>query len=136
MLQPKKTKYRKLQRMRGSLKGNATRGTEISFGTYALKATTRGYLNSREIEAARRAIARSVKRGGEIWIRIFPDKPVTKKASEVPMGGGKGGVEYYVAPIKPGRILFEMAGVTPEVAKEALSLASYKLSVKTKIVTL
>lgn len=136
MLQPNKTKYRKSQRLRGSLKGVASRGNTIAFGTYALKAVSRGYINSRQIEAARRAISRSVKRGGEIWIRIFPDKPVTKKAAEVPMGSGKGSVEYYVAPIKPGRILFEMAGVTPEIANEALSLAGYKLSVKTKIVTL
>ena len=135
MLQPKKTKYRKSQRLRGSLKGVASRGTSIAFGTYGLKAVSRGYINSRQIEAARRAISRSVKRGGEVWIRIFPDKPVTKKASEVPMGGGKGSVEYYVAPVKPGRILFEMSGVTAEVANEALSLAGYKLSVKTKVVT-
>ncbi|MCD5375062.1 50S ribosomal protein L16 [Candidatus Gracilibacteria bacterium] len=132
MLQPKKTKYRKP--MRGRLKGSATRGAEIAFGDYALKATTRGYITSRQIESARRAMVRFVNRGGKIWIRIFPDKAFTAKPLEVPMGGGKGSVEMYRAPVKPGRILFEMTGVAPEVAREAFTLAAYKLPVKTKII--
>ncbi|MDA9129182.1 50S ribosomal protein L16 [Candidatus Gracilibacteria bacterium] len=132
MLQPRKTKYRKP--MRGRLKGVATRGAEVSFGEYALKATTRGFITSRQLESARRAMVRFVKRGGKIWIRVFPDKAYTAKPLEVPMGGGKGSVEMYRAPVKPGRVLFEMTGVTPEVAREAFTLASYKLPVKTKII--
>nr|MDD3720080.1 50S ribosomal protein L16 [Candidatus Gracilibacteria bacterium] len=130
MLQPKKTKYRKMQR--GRLKGPATRGAELAFGEFALKTVDRGFITSRQIEAARRAMVRFIKRGGKIWIRIFPDTPFTKKPLEVPMGGGKGSVEMYRAPVKPGRILFEITGVTPEVAREAFRLASYKLPVKTK----
>lgn len=133
MLIPKKRKYRKAHR--GRLKGIATRGNLISFGTYALKATTRGYLTSRQIEAARRAITRTVKRGGKIWIRIFPDIPYTKKAAEVPMGSGKGNVEFYRAAVLPGRVLMEMTGVTEEVAREALRLAGHKLPVKTKFIS-
>lgn len=132
MLQPKKTKYRKPHR--GRLWGLAIRGSEVSFGEFAMKATTRGYITSRQIEAARRAMVRYVKRGGKIWIRIFPDKAYTSKPLEVPMGWGKWSVEMYRAPVKPGRVLFEMTGVTPEVAREAFTLASHKLPVKTKIV--
>ncbi len=132
MLQPKKTKYRKTHR--GRLKGSAIRGSSIAFGDYAIKATTRGFITSRQIESARRAMVRYIKRGGRIWIRIFPDKPFTAKPLEVPMGWGKGSVEMYRAPVKPGRVLFEMTGVAPEVAREAFLLASYKLPVKTKII--
>ncbi|MCP4522721.1 MAG: 50S ribosomal protein L16 [Candidatus Gracilibacteria bacterium] len=130
MLQPKRTKYRKT--FRGRLKGKAIKGSTLAFGDYALKATTRGYITSRQIESARRAMVRYIKRGGKIWIRIFPDKAFTAKPLEVPMGGGKGSVEMYRAPVKPGRIMFEITGVTPEVAREAFRLASYKLPVKTK----
>lgn len=132
MLQPKRTKYRKTHRWR--LKWKAVRGSTISFGDYAIKATTRGFITSRQIEAARRAMVRFVKRWGKIWIRIFPDKPFTSKPLEVPMGWGKWSVEMYRAPVKPGRILFEMTWVSPEIAKEAFRLASYKLPVKTKII--
>ncbi len=133
MLLPKKTKYRKAQR--GRLKGTASRGTTISFGTFGLKATTRGFITSRQIEAARRAMTRFLKRGGKIWIRIFPDKPFTQTAAETPMGSGKGNVEYYMAPVKPGRVLFEIDGVSDEIAREALRLASHKLPVQTKILS-
>ncbi|MDD3302966.1 MAG: 50S ribosomal protein L16 [Candidatus Gracilibacteria bacterium] len=131
MLQPKRTKYRKVQR--GRLKGMAMRGSEIVFGDYAIKTIDRGFITSRQIESARRAMVRYIKRGGKVWIRIFPDIPFTKKPLEVPMGGGKGSVEMYRAPVKPGRILFELTGVKPEIAREAFRLASYKLPVKTKI---
>ena len=131
MLQPKKTKYRKAQR--GTLKGIAVRGSEIAFGDYAIKTVESGFITSRQIEAARRSIIRSLKKGGKLWIRIFPDRPYTKKPLEVPMGGGKGSPEMYRAPVKPGRILFEMSGIAPEVAREALESASYKLPVKTKV---
>ncbi|PID87348.1 50S ribosomal protein L16 [Candidatus Gracilibacteria bacterium] len=132
MLQPKRTKYRKTHR--GRLKGKAVRGSSLAYGDYAIKATTRGFITSRQIEAARRAMVRFIKRGGKIWIRIFPDKAYTEKPLEVPMGGGKGSVEMYRAPVKPGRVLFEMTGVSPEVAREAFRLASYKLPIKTKII--
>lgn len=132
MLQPKKTKYRKTHR--GRLKWVAVRGSTLSFGEYAIKATTRGFITSRQIESARRAMVRYIKRWGKIWIRVFPDKPYTAKPLEVPMGWGKGSVEMYRAPVKPGRVLFEMTGVSPEVAREAFTLASYKLPVKTKII--
>ncbi|MDP2103382.1 MAG: 50S ribosomal protein L16 [Candidatus Gracilibacteria bacterium] len=131
MLQPKKTKYRKSQR--GTLKGVAVRGSNIAFGSFAIKTVESGFITSRQIEAARRSIVRSLKKGGKLWIRIFPDRPYTKKPLEVPMGGGKGSPEMYRAPVKPGRILFEMSGVSPEVARVAFELASYKLPVKTKI---
>jgi large subunit ribosomal protein L16 len=134
MLQPKKLKYRKMQRARSADKGVASRGTKLSFGTYGLKAVSRGEITSRQIEAARRAITHAIKRGGKIWIRIFPHKPITRKPAEVPMGSGKGSIEFYVATVKPGIILFEMDGVTKDLAKEALGLAAYKLSVKTKVV--
>lgn len=132
MLQPKKTKYRKTHR--GRLKGSAIRGSDISFGDFALKASDRGFITSRQIESARRAMVRFIKRWGKIWIRIFPDKAYTQKPLEVPMGWGKGSVEMYRAPVKPGRVLFEITGVTPEVAREAFRLAAYKLPVKTKII--
>lgn len=132
MLQPSRTKYRKAHR--GVIKGLATRGSDINFGEYALKTTESGYLTSRQIESARKAIVRFLKKGGQLWIRVFPDKPYTKKALEVPMGGGKGSVEMYRAPVKPGRIIFEMGDISPEVAREAFTLASYKLPVKTKII--
>ncbi|HWY79998.1 MAG TPA: 50S ribosomal protein L16 [Candidatus Sulfotelmatobacter sp.] len=131
MLMPKRQKYRKQQR--GSMKGVATRGTTLSFGDYGLQSIDIGWISSRQIEAARRAISNYTQRGGRIWITIFPDKPITKKPPEVRMGGGKGDIDAYVAPVKPGRIMFEMAGVTAEIAKEALRLAAHKLPVKTRI---
>lgn len=130
MLQPKKVKYRKTHR--GRLKGPAVKGSTVVFGDFALKATERGYLTSRQIESARRAMVRYIKRGWKIWIRVFPDKPYTEKPLEVPMGWGKGSLEMFRAPVKPGRVLFEISGVKPEVAKEAFRLASHKLPVKTK----
>ncbi len=131
MLLPKKLKHRK--QFRGKRDGDATRLVTIAFGRYGLKSMGRGWITSRQIESARRAISNYTQRGGRIWITIFPDKPITKKPPEVRMGGGKGDIESYVAPVKPGRIMFEMTGVTPEVAKEALRLASHKMPVKTKI---
>lgn len=130
MLQPKKTKYRKAQR--GVLKGVAVRGSTVSFGDYALKTVEHGFITSRQIESARRVMVREMQKGGKIWIRIFPDKPYTKKPLEVPMGGGKGSLEMYRAPVKPGRILFEITGVSPEVAREIFRLVSAKLPVKTR----
>ncbi len=130
MLVPRKTKYRKQQK--GRLKGVAIRGAEISFGQYALKAETGDRISSRQIEAARRAMTRYVKRGGKIWIRIFPDVPITSKPAEVRMGSGKGAIDHYAARVKPGRIMFEMAGVPEDVAREAMRLAAMKLPVKTK----
>ena len=130
---PKRQKYRKQQR--GSMKGIATRGTKLSFGDYGLQALSMGWISSRQIESARRAISNYTQRGGRTWITIFPDKPITKKPPEVRMGGGKGDIDSYVAPVKPGRIMFEMTGVTADVAKEALRLASHKLPVKTRIIT-
>ena len=136
MLQPKRTKFRK--QMKGRNRGLALRGGSVSFGEYGLKAVGRGRITARQIEAARRAMTRHVKRGGKIWIRIFPDKPVTMRAAETRMGSGKGNPEFWVAVIKPGRILFEMGGeeITPEIAKEAMRLAQYKLPVKTKFIAL
>jgi large subunit ribosomal protein L16 len=131
MLTPKRQKYRKQQR--GSMKGNATRGTTLSYGDFGLQSTQIGWITSRQLESARRAISNYTQRGGRTWITVFPDKPISKKPPEVRMGGGKGDIEAYVAPVKPGRIMFEMAGVTPEVAKEALRLAGHKLPVKTRI---
>ncbi len=133
MLMPKRVKYRKQHR--GRMKGRATRGAEIAFGEYGLQALEPCWMTNRQIEAARRAIVRYVRRGGKLWIRIFPDKPITKKPAETRMGGGKGNVEGWVAVVKPGRILFEIAGVREEVAREALRLASHKLPIKTQIVT-
>lgn len=134
MLQPKKQKYRKVHRTRGMLRGKAHVGNAVSFGMYGLKAQTAGELTSRQIEAARRAMTRYIKRGGKIWIRIFPHTPITRKASEVPMGSGKGSVEFYVSRVKPGKVLFEMEGVEEDIAREAFRLASSKLPVKTKFV--
>lgn len=133
MLQPKRTKYRK--QFKGRNRGVASRGTEVSFGQYGLKATAAGFITSRQIEAARRALTRHVKRGGKVWIRLFPDKPITKKPLEVRQGKGKGSVEYWVAVVQPGRVLFEMEGITPEVAKAALKLAAAKLPVTTNFIT-
>ena len=132
MLQPKKTKYRK--QMKGRNNGFASAGSSVSFGDYGLKATSHGMLTSRQIEAARIAATRYMKREGQLWIKIFPDKPITKKPLEVRMGKGKGAPEYFVAVVKPGKIMFEVAGVPIDVAKEALRLASQKLPVKTKFV--
>ncbi|MFN2175744.1 MAG: 50S ribosomal protein L16 [Anaerolineales bacterium] len=133
MLMPKRVKWRK--QMRGRMKGNASRGTQVAFGDYGLKALEPGWVSARQIEAARRAIVRAVRRRGKFWIRIFPDKPVTKKPAETRMGKGKGNVEYWVAVVKPGRIMFEIGGgLSEDISKEALRLAQYKLSVKTKIV--
>ena len=131
MLQPSRTKYRKAHR--GVIKGLAIRGSDINFGEYALKTVESGYITSRQLEAARKAIVRYLKKGGKLWIRIFPDKPYTKKALEVPMGWGKGGVEMYRAPVKPGRVIFEMGDISPEIAREAFERAAYKLPLKTKI---
>lgn len=133
MLQPTRTKFRKQHK--GRNRGLAERGGKVSFGDFGLKATTRGRLTARQIEAARRAISRYVKRGGKVWIRVFPDKPVSKKPLEVRMGSGKGNVEYWVAQIQPGRMIYEIEGVSEEVAREAFRLASAKLSVTTQFVT-
>ncbi|MEN9471307.1 MAG: ribosomal protein [Pseudomonadota bacterium] len=133
MLQPKRTKYRK--QFKGRNRGIATRGTEVSFGQYGLKATAAGFITSRQIEAARRALTRHIKRGGKVWIRIFPDKPITKKPLEVRQGKGKGSVEYWVAVIQPGRVLFEMEGISADTAKVALKLAAAKLPMTTNFVT-
>ena len=133
MLQPKRTKFRK--QMKGRNRGMAIRGSSVSFGEFALKATSRGRITSRQIEAGRRAMTRHVKRGGKIWIRVFPDKPITKKPLEVRMGKGKGSVEYWVAQIQPGKVLFEMEGVPEELAREAFQLAAAKLPVRTTFVT-
>lgn len=132
MLQPKRTKYRKQQK--GRNRGLAHRGNQVSFGDYGLKATGRGRITARQIEAARRAMTRHVRRGGKIWIRIFPDKPVSNKPIEVRMGKGKGNVEYWVAPVQPGRMLYEMQGVPRDVAREAFRLAASKLPVQTAFV--
>ena len=133
MLQPKTTKYRK--QMKGKNRGLASQGNKVSFGEYGLKATDRGRITARQIEAARKAMTRHIRRGGKIWIRIFPDKPITKKPLEVRQGKGKGNVEYWVAQIQPGRILYEMSGVDENLAKEALKLAASKLPIDTKFVT-
>ena len=132
MLQPKKTKYRKQQK--GKMKGNANRGHELAFGSFGIKSLEFTWLTGRQIEAARQAVTRHMKREGQLWIRVFPDKPVTKKPAEVRMGKGKGAPEMFVARINPGRILFESGGVPLEVAKEAMRLAAQKLPVKTKFV--
>ena len=134
MLQPAKSKYRKSHRRRGAFKGKATSGATLAFGSIGLKATTGGELTARQIEAARRVMARSMQRGGKIWIRIFPDKPVTAKGTNAPMGSGKGAVDHYVAVVKPGMILFEMDGVPEDKAKEAMRLAAHKLPVKTSFI--
>ena len=133
MLSPRRTKFRKQQR--GRMRGLAERGSNINFGDYALQATEPCWITSRQIEAARRAMTRYIKRGGKIWIRIFPDKPVTMRPAETRMGSGKGSPEYWVAVVKPGRVMFELAGVTEEIAREAMRLAAQKLPVKTKFIT-
>lgn len=133
MLMPKKVKYRKKQK--GRLRGRATRGINLSFGDFGLQVLETGWITARQIEAGRIAMTRCIKRGGKVWIRIFPDKPLTKKPLEVRMGKGKGSPEVWVAPVREGRMLFEMEGVTLDVARKALTLAAHKLSLKTKIVT-
>jgi large subunit ribosomal protein L16 len=130
MLQPKRTKYRKMQKNRNT--GLALTGNKVSFGDYGLQATTRGSVTSRQLEAARRAMTRHIKRGGKVWIRIFPDKPITKKPLEVRQGKGKGSVEYYEAVIQPGRMIFEVQGVEEQLAREAFLLAAAKLAVRTQ----
>lgn len=129
---PKRVKYRKVQR--GKMKGRARGGTKLSFGEYGLQALESGWLTSRQLEAARVALTRYIKRGGKVWINVFPHKPVTKKPAETRMGGGKGAPENWVAVVKPGKILFEISGVSMEIAKEAIRLASNKLSIKTKFI--
>ncbi|HZH14345.1 50S ribosomal protein L16 [Archangium gephyra] len=133
MLQPARTKFRKMHK--GRMPGQAHRGSDLTYGEYGLMSLQPGWITSRQIEAARIAMTRHIKRGGKIWIRVFPDKPITKKPAETRMGTGKGGVEYYVAVVKPGRILYEMEGMTPEVATAAMKLAQAKLPVLTKIVS-
>ncbi len=133
MLLPKRVKYRKAQR--GKVKGNETRGTQVAFGSFGLKALEAGWITSRQIEAVRVTLSRTMKRDGKIWIRIFPDKPVTKKPAETRMGSGKGSPEFWVSVVKPGRIMFEVGGISQALAEEALRLAGHKLPVKTKMVT-
>ncbi|MGH1364333.1 MAG: 50S ribosomal protein L16 [Calditrichia bacterium] len=133
MLMPKRVKYRKVQR--GNKRGKAYRGSEVTFGEYGLKALEAHWITSRQIEAARVAMTRYIKRGGKVWIRIFPDKPITKKPAETRMGKGKGSPEYWVAVVKPGRVMFELAGVPEDIAKEAMRLAAHKLPIKTKFVS-
>lgn len=133
MLQPKKTKFRKM--MKGRMRGKAHRGNDVSFGEYGLQATKAGRLSARQIEAARIAMTRYIKRGGKIWIRVFPDKPITKKPAETRMGKGKGNPEEWVAVVRPGRVLYEMEGVEPSVAREAFRLARHKLPIPTRFVT-
>lgn len=132
MLLPKRVKYRRVQR--GRLKGKATRGNQVNYGDFGLVALEPAWITSNQIEAARIAMTRYIKRGGQVWIKIFPDKPITEKPAETRMGSGKGSPEYWVAVVKPGRVMFEIAGVSEEVAREALRLASHKLPIKTKIV--
>ena len=132
MLMPKKTKFRK--KMKGNMKGTETRGTTLEFGSYGLQSLEPAWITSRQIEAARRAMTRQIKRGGNVWIKIFPDKPITAKPAETRMGKGKGNPEYWVAVVKPGRLLFEMAGVSRDISKRALELAAQKLPIKTRIV--
>jgi large subunit ribosomal protein L16 len=133
MLMPKRTKYRKIQK--GRMRGQAKGGTRVAFGEFGLQAQEPGWITARQIEAARIAMTRAIKRGGKVWITIFPDKPITEKPAETRMGSGKGNPEYWVAPVKPGRVMFEMAGVTEELAREAMRLASHKLPVKTRFVS-
>ena len=133
MLQPKKTKFRKMQK--GKMKGNAQRGSQLNFGTFGIRALEECWITARQIEAARIAVTREMKRQGQVWIRIFPDKPITKKPAEVRMGKGKGAPEYWAAVVRPGRILFEIDGIDLDSAKEALRLAAQKLPIKTKFIT-
>ena len=134
MLIPKKVKHRKWHKGRRRFSGVETRGAVLAFGSYGLKSVGRAWLTARQIEAARRAMTRYIARGGKVWIRIFPDKPITRKGAETPMGGGKGSVDHYVVPVKPGRILFEMDGVSKDLAEKAMKLAAYKLPLKTKFI--
>ena len=131
-LMPKRTKYRKVQK--GRNRGKATRGNKVSYGEYGIQALEAGMITSNQIESARIAMTRHVKRGGKVWIKLFPDKPITKKPAETRMGKGKGAIEFWVAPVKPGRVMFEMSGVAEPVARRALELAAYKLPIKTKFV--
>ena len=133
MLSPKRTKFRKMQR--GRMKGHASRNNTLTFGEYALQVQEPGWITSRQIEATRRTITRYTKRGGKLWIKIFPDKSITARAAESRMGSGKGAPEYWVAVVKPGNIIFELAGVRPEIARQAMRLAAYKLPLKTKFIT-
>lgn len=133
MLMPKRVKYRK--QFRGRMRGKASRGAEVQFGDFGLQAVEPAWITSRQIEAARRAIVRHIKRRGKVWIRIFPDKPVTKRPAETRMGKGKGPVDHWVAVVKPGRVMFELGGVSEEIAKEAMRLASHKLPIKTRFLT-
>ncbi len=132
MLLPRRVKYRK--QMRGTMRGDASRGVELAYGEYGLSAEDAGWISSRQIESARRAITHYTQRGGRVWIRIFPDKPITKKPPEVRMGGGKGDVHEYVATVRPGRIMFEIGGVTPDIAVEALKRAAHKLPIRSKLI--
>jgi large subunit ribosomal protein L16 len=132
MLMPKRTKYRKVQK--GRMRGRAKGGTKVAFGEYGLQAQEPGWITARQIEAARVAMTRAIRRGGKVWITIFPDKPVTEKPAETRMGSGKGNPEFWVAVVRPGRVMFEMAGVTEDLAREAMRLASHKLPIKTKFV--
>ncbi|OGD65457.1 50S ribosomal protein L16 [Candidatus Berkelbacteria bacterium RIFCSPHIGHO2_12_FULL_36_9] len=133
MLMPAKLKFRKQRR--GKMAGNAARGNSISYGQFALKSLGRGWVTARQLEASRRAMTRYIKRGGEVWIRIFPDKPVSAQPAETGMGGGKGALDHFVAVVVPGRIIFEMGGITEEIAKEAMRLAAHKLPVRTKFIS-
>lgn len=133
MLMPKKTKYRKMQK--GRLRGKASRGVNLAFGDYGLQVLETGFITARQIEAARVAMTRFIKRGGKVWLRLFPDKPMTSKPAETRMGSGKGSPEYWVAPVRAGKIIYEMEGVTPAIALEAFTLAKHKLPLKTKIIT-
>ncbi len=134
MLQPKKIKHRKWQKGRSRKRVTETRGININFGSFGLQSLSSAYIDSKQIEAARKAISHFTKRGGKVWIRIFPDKPITQRPPELTMGGGKGAVDHYVFPVKPGRILFEIDGLSEEISKEALMKAGHKLSVKTRVV--
>ena len=133
MLMPKRTKYRKVQK--GRMRGQAKAGTKVVFGEFGLQAQEPGWITARQIEAARIAMTRSIKRGGKVWITVFPDKPITEKPAETRMGSGKGNPEYWVAPVRPGRVMFEMAGVTEDLAREAMRLASHKLPIRTRFVS-
>ena len=133
MLMPKKSKFRK--QMRGRMQGDAHTGNNVSFGSFGLQATSRGYVTTRQIEAARRVVTRTLKRGGKIWIRVFPDKPITKRPAETRMGKGKGAPDHWVAVVKPGRVLFELAGIPEETARHALTLAASKMPMGTKVVS-
>lgn len=135
MLAPKKVKHRKWMKGRKRNQGVATRNVRLSYGSYGLKSMSHAWVTSRQLEAARRVLAKFIKRSGKVWIRVFPDKPITTKGAEVPMGAGKGSVDHYVAIVKPGTIIFEMDGVTPEIGREAIILAAHKLPVKAKFIT-